>query len=114
MAFIVIFNGFILAYAAQMALIELEKLQDRFDRVTDALAASNSETQKLRKGLETMQSQFKLMSVTLNEVENRSEPIVAFRAIGIKNDQRGDTTKHSKPPGISKCIIICVFIAHCI
>ena len=84
MALIVIFNGFILAYVAQMGLVELEKLQNRFDRVT---AASNSETQKLRKGLETIQSQLKLMSAKLNEVENRRESIVAFRATGIKTYQ---------------------------
>ena len=81
MAFIVILNGFILAYAAQLAMVEIKNLQNRFDRVT---AASNSETQKLRKRLETVQSQLKLMSAKLNEVENRREPIVAFRVTGIK------------------------------
>ena len=57
MAFIVIFNGLILAYASQIAMVELEKLQN----------------------------QFEIVSVKLNEIENRREPIVAFRATGVKN-----------------------------
>ena len=89
MAFIVILNGFILAYAAQMALIELEKIQNRYEKVTDSLAASNYETQKLRKELETIQNEFKQMSLKLDKVENRKEPIVAFRATGINTGVKG-------------------------
>ena len=85
MVFIIILNGAILAYAAQKFIVEQQKLHDRIESVAETMAALDSGALKVKKELETIQNQFGLMSVKLNEIENRKEPIVAFRVTSMQN-----------------------------
>ena len=47
---------------------------------------------------EKVQNQLKLISVKLNEIENRKEPVVAFRATSVK-DAKASSTRVNFNPG---------------
>ena len=59
-----------------------------------------SETPALEQ--EKVQNQLKIMSTKLDEIENRNEPVIAFRATSVKDSGSNYEQSVNKNPGLCK------------
>ena len=74
-------------------------MQNQFSKVSEQIEEIKSNVDLVKVGVEEkVENQLKLISVKLNEIENRKEPVVAFRANRVKN-AKGSSTEVNFNPG---------------
>ena len=103
-------------YPSEQATVEQEKVQYQFAEVSEQIAEIKSNADLVKVALEKkidqlveveqqkVKNQLITMSAKLNEIDNRKEPVIAFRATVVKDSGSSWQQSVDKNPGRISCV----------